>query len=355
MIKFIYSSLGWNQNRRLQMPRMKVVQATRPGALEIVERDIPKPGHFQVRIKVHACGICHSDSYTNEGLWQGVVYPRVPGHEVAGTVDEVGEGVTQWKKGQRVGIGWAGGHCGECIPCRKGEFVACIKQKITGIHYDGGYGEYMIAPVEALAAIPESLSFEEAAPLLCAGITTFNALRHSTARAGDLVAISSIGGLGHLALQFSNKMGFKTVGISHGNEKEELARKLGAHFYIDSSKVNVADELQKLGGATVILSTTPSGKATTPLIEGLGLGGELVVVGAASDPIEVTSLQLIRLKRTIRGWASGSSLDSEEALKFCALTGIRPMIEKFPLEKAHDAYQHMMTNRARFRSVLVNE
>lgn len=334
------------------MMKMKVVQVTQPGKFELVERAISNPGPNQVRIKVRACGICHSDTYARDGIWPKLHYPRVPGHEVAGIIDEVGEGVTRWKKGQRVGVGWAGGRCGQCTPCRKGDFVCCVNHQITGLHYDGGYGEYMIAPMEAVAAIPDELTFEEAAPLLCAGITTFNALRHSRARPGDLVAISGIGGLGHLALQFANKMGFKTVALSQGSSKETLARKLGAHIYIDREQYDVAAELQKLGGATVILSTTPSGKAITPLINGLGLEGELVIVGASSDSIDVSPMQLIGLKRTIRGWASGSSLDSEDALKFCALTGIRPMIETYPLQEAPKAYEHMISNQARFRAVL---
>jgi D-arabinose 1-dehydrogenase-like Zn-dependent alcohol dehydrogenase len=251
-------------------------------------------------------------------------------------------------------VGWAGIRCGQCIPCRRGDFVCCQNHQVTGIHFDGGYAEYMIAPVQALAAIPDKLSFEEAAPLLCAGITTFNALRHSKATAGDLVAIQGIGGLGHLGIQFANKMGFETVALSKGKDKEALARKLGAHHYINTESGEVGVELQKLGGARVILATAPSGKSITPLVKGLSHTGELVIVGASNDPIEIIAREIIPFKRTIRGWPSGSSIDSEEAMKFCALTGIRPMIEKYPLEKASKAYDQMITNRARFRSVLTN-
>src|SRR4029453_2613633 len=286
---------------------MKAIQISKPGgAFEIVEREIPRPGPNEVRLKVEACGICHSDMYTKEGTWPGLEYPRVPGHEIAGVIAEGGSGVPRWKKNQRVGVGWAGYHCGQCVPCRRGDFVNCEVHRITGLNYDGGYSEYMIAPVQALASIPDEISFEEAAPLLCAGITTFNALRHSGARAGDLVAIQGIGGLGHLALQFANKMGFKTVALSKGKEKEALARKLGAHIYLDAETQDLPAELQKLGGARVILATAPSGKAITPLINGLGHRGELVIVGASTDPIQVTAVQLIMLTKSIRGWPSGS-------------------------------------------------
>ena len=335
------------------MPKMKVVQVAKPGGnFEVVDRDIPKPGLNQVRIQVKACGVCHSDMYAKEGLWPGTQYPRAPGHEIAGIIDETGPGVTRWKKGQRVGVGWAGGFCGECNACRRGFFVNCQNLQVTGLSFDGGYAEYVIAPREALAAIPDALLFEEAAPLLCAGVTTFNSLRHTGARAGDLVAIQGIGGLGHLGVQFSNKMGFHTVAISKGKDKEPLARKLGAHVYLDTDKCNPAEELQKLGGAQVILATAPNAKATSPLIDGLCITGELVVVGASMDPMEISSLQLIRATRTVRGWPSGSSVDSEDTMKFCALTGIRPMIEKFPRENATQAYEKMITNKVRFRAVL---
>ncbi len=337
------------------MAKMKAIQVSKPGTLEIVEKEIPTPSHYQVRIKISACGICHSDVLVTQAQWPGIQLPRIPGHEIAGTIDEIGPDVTNWKKGQRVGVGWAGHYCRQCNACRHGEFVNCEKHQITGINFDGGYAEYMIAPVEALAAIPDELSFADAAPLLCAGITTFNALRHSNAHPGDLVAIQGIGGLGHLAVQFANKMGFKTVAISKGKDKESLALKLGAHIYLNTENNNVAKELQKLGGAKVILATAPSGKAITPLIDGLGLNGEIVVVGASNDPIQLNALQLITHKSGIRGWSSGSAIDSEETMKFCVLTGIRAMIEKFPLEKATVALDHTLSNKVRFRSVLVCE
>ncbi len=334
------------------MSKMKCIQVSQVGQFDAVEREIPKPGPNQVRIKVKATGVCHSDCYIFEGSFPGVEFPRIPGHEIAGIIDEVGEGIRTWKKDQRVGVGWAGKRCYECLSCRRGDFITCQNHKVTGIHYDGGYAQYMIAPVEALAAIPEELSFEEAAPLMCAGITTFNSLRNSQARPGDLVAIQGIGGLGHLGVQFANKMGFKTVAISHGKDKESLAKKLGAHVYIDTETENVTKALNKLGGAKVILVTAPSGKSITPLIDGLGNQGQMVIVGASVDPIGVNAMQLIRLKRNIRGWPSGTAVDSEDAMRFCAQTGIRPMIEVFPLEEAPQAYQHMMSNKARFRCVI---
>lgn len=337
------------------MAKMKAIQTSKPGVLELVEKDIPQPLTNQVRIKIAACGICHSDIMTKEAQWPGIQLPRVPGHEVAGIIDEIGPDVTHWKKGQRVGVGWAGQYCRQCKACRHGEFVNCENHKITGIHYDGGYAQYMIAPVEALAAIPDELSFADAAPLMCAGITTFNALRNSVAKPGDLVAIQGIGGLGHLAVQFAVKMGFKTVAISKGKDKENLAFKLGAHYYLNTDNNDVAEQLQKLGGAKVILATAPSGKSISQLTNGLGLNGEIVVVGASNDPIEVSAIQLIMNQKSIHGWASGSAVDSEETLNFCVLTGVRPMIEKFPLENAVEALDHTLTNKVRFRSVLVCE
>jgi len=332
---------------------MKVAQVPKPGAdFEIVEREIPKPGVGQVRIKVQACGVCHSDALTKEGVWPGIEYPRVPGHEVAGIVDEVGNGVSEWKTGQRVGVGWHGGHDGTCLQCRRGDFGNCKNQQIAGISYDGGYQQFMLAPVEALAAMPESLSDVEAAPLLCAGITTFNALRRSGALPSDLVAIQGIGGLGHLGIQFANKFGYKVVAIGRGSENAELAKKLGASVYIDSKATNAAEELQKLGGARVILATAPSSKAMSALIDGLGPNGKLMVIGAAFDPIEVTPVQLITGSRTIQGWASGTPTDSEDTLRFAELTGVRPMIETYPLEKAGEAYARMMSGDAQFRVVL---
>jgi D-arabinose 1-dehydrogenase-like Zn-dependent alcohol dehydrogenase len=332
---------------------MKVAQVSGPGAdFQIVEREIPNPGAGHVRIKVQACGVCHSDVLTKEGLWPGIQYPRVPGHEVAGIIDEVGAGVSEWKKGQRVGVGWHGGHDGTCRECRRGDFRNCRNLKIAGISYDGGYQQYMVAPVEALVAMPETLSDVEAAPLLCAGITTFNALRHSGAFPGDLVAVQGIGGLGHLGIQFANKFGYRVAAIGRGSENAVLAKKLGANVYIDSKATNAAEELQKLGGAKVILATAPNSKAMSELIDGLGPNGKLMVVGATFDPIEVTPVQLIGGSRTIQGWASGIPTDSEDTLRFAELTGVRPMIETYPLEKAAEAYARMMSGHAQFRVVL---
>jgi D-arabinose 1-dehydrogenase-like Zn-dependent alcohol dehydrogenase len=332
---------------------MKAAQIPRPGAdFEIVEREIPKPGVRQVRIKVQACGVCHSDVLTKEGGWPGIQYPRVPGHEVVGIIDELGAGVSEWKKGQRVGVGWHGGHDGTCLSCRRGDFRNCRNLKIPGISYDGGYQQFMVAPVEALAVIPESLSAAEAAPLLCAGITTFGALRHSGALPGDLVAVQGIGGLGHLAIQFASKFGYKVAAIGRGAENAALAKKLGASEYIDSKSTNAAQELQKLGGAQVILATAPSSKAMSELIDGLGPNGKLMVIGVTTDPIEVTPVQLISGSRAIQGWASETPVDSEDTLSFAELTGVRPMIETYPLEKAAEAYARMMSGNAQFRVVL---
>jgi D-arabinose 1-dehydrogenase-like Zn-dependent alcohol dehydrogenase len=332
---------------------MKVAQISRPGGgFQVVEREIPTPGPGQVRIKVQACGVCHSDVLTVEGSWPGIQYPRVPGHEVAGVIDEVGAGVSVWTKGQRVGVGWHGGQDNTCPECRRGDFRNCRNLKISGISYDGGYQQYMVAPVEALAAMPESLSYEEAAPLLCAGITTFNALRHSGALPADLVAVQGIGGLGHLGIQFANKFGYKVAAIGRGAENATLAKKLGASVYIDSQATNAAQELQKLGGAKAILATAPSSKAMSELIDGLGPNGRLIVVGATFDPIEVTPLQLISGSRAIQGWSSGIPTDSEDTLRFAELTGVRPMIETYPLERAAEAYARMMSGKAEFRVVL---
>ena len=335
------------------MKKMKAVQVNHAGAWEHIEKEMGMPAANQVRIKVEACGVCHSDIYVKDNIWPNIQFPRIPGHEIAGVIDEVGSSITKWKPGQRVGVGWAGGRCGQCHACRQGNFILCENHRITGLHYDGGYEQYMIAPVEALAAIPDELSFAEAAPLMCAGITTFNALRHSAARPGDIVAIQGIGGLGHLAIQFANKMGFKTIALSKGADKEALAKKLGAHIYLNSERQNIQDELQKLGGARVILATAPSGKSISPLIDGLGNKGELVIVGASADPIEVAARQLISRNRSIKGWPSGSAIDTEETLKFCALTGIRPMIQEYSLDQAAAAYDAMISNKARFRSVIV--
>jgi D-arabinose 1-dehydrogenase-like Zn-dependent alcohol dehydrogenase len=332
---------------------MKVAQITKPGAgFQIVDREIPEPGAGQVRIKVQACGVCHSDALTVEGLWPGIEFPRIPGHEVAGIIDELGSGVSAWKKGQRVGVGWHGGHDGTCPECRRGDFVHCRNQKVSGISYDGGYQQYMLAPVEALVEIPESLSDVEAAPLLCAGITTFNALRHSGAFPGDLVAVQGVGGLGHLGIQFANKFGYKVAAIGRGPANQPLAKKLGAHVYIDSAATNAAKALQDLGGARVILATAPNSKAMSELIDGLGPNGRLMVIGATFDPIEVTPVQIITTSRTIQGWSSGTPADSEDTLRFAELSGVRPMIETYRLEKAAEAYARMMSGKAEFRVVL---
>src|SRR5215469_1197714 len=301
---------------------IKVVQVPKPGAdFEIVEREIPKPGAGEVRIKVQACGLCHSDVFTKEGMWPGIQYPRTPGHEVAGLIDELGEGVSVWKKGQRVGVGWHGGHDGTCLQCRRGDFGNCQNLKVPGISYDGGYQQYMVAPVEALTAMPDGLGDVEAAPLLCAGITTFNALRHSGAFPGDLVAVQGIGGLGHLGIQFASKFGYKVATIGRRPESALLAKKLGASVYIDSGSTNAAESLQKLGGARVILATAPNSKAISELVDGLGPNGELMVIAAVFDPIEVTPVQLITGSRTIQGWAAGTPADSEDTLRFAQKAG----------------------------------
>ncbi len=333
---------------------MRAVQVPGPGAaFELVQREIPEPGAGSVRIKVQACGVCHSDSFTKEGIWPGVRYPRVPGHEIAGIIDAVGHGVAGWTAGQRVGVGWHGGHCGYCDSCRRGDFVTCqVALQIPGITYDGGYAEYTIAPATALALIPEELSAVEAGPLMCAGITTFNALRNSGAKPGDTVAILGVGGLGHLAVQFAAKMGFKTVAVARGRDKELLVRKLGALHYVDSQAQDVAAELGKLGGARVIVATITSGKAMSAAIGGLSVNGKLIVLGAASDPLEVSGLLLIGGRRSIVGWPSGTSIDSQDTLSFSVLTGVRAMTEVFPLERAAEAYERMMSGSARFRAVL---
>jgi D-arabinose 1-dehydrogenase-like Zn-dependent alcohol dehydrogenase len=332
---------------------MKAAQIAKPGSgFQIVDREIPQPQTGQVRIKVQACGVCHSDVLTVEGMWPGIQFPRVPGHEVVGIVDAVGPGVTEWSKGQRVGVGWHGGHDGTCTECRRGDFINCRNQKIAGISYDGGYQQYMLAPSEAVAAVPESLTDVEAAPLLCAGVTTFNALRNSGARPGDLVAVQGVGGLGHLGIQFANKFGYKTVAIGRGPENAALAKKLGASIYIDSKATDAAKALQELGGAKVIIATAPSSKAMSELVDGLGANGKLMVIGATFDPIEVTPAQLITSSRTIQGWASGTAADSEDTLQFAVQSGVRPMIETYPLEKAADAYARMLSGKAEFRVVL---
>jgi D-arabinose 1-dehydrogenase-like Zn-dependent alcohol dehydrogenase len=338
---------------RVAIAPMKVAQIPKAGGdFQIVEREIPNPSAGQVRIKVQACGVCHSDQFTKEGTWPGIQYPRVPGHEVVGLIDELDAGVTEWKKGQRVGVGWHGGHDGTCRQCRRGDFRNCQNLKVPGISYDGGYQQYMVAPVEALVAMPESLGAAEAAPLLCAGITMYNALRHSGAMPGDLVAVLGIGGLGHLGIQFANKFGYKVAAIARGTEDAALAKKLGASVYIDSKSTNAAEALQKLGGAQVILATAPSSKAMSDIFDGLGPNGKLMVIGAAFDPIDVTPVQLVSGSRTIQGWASGTSADEEDTLRFAELTGVRPMIETYPLEKAAEGYARMISGKAQFRVVL---
>ena len=332
---------------------MKVAQIAKAGGgFQITEREIPKPGPEQVLIKVQACGVCHSDVLTVEGAWPGIQYPRIPGHEVAGVIEELGAGVSEWTKGQRVGVGWHGGHDGTCLECRRGDFRNCRNMQISGISYDGGYQQYMLAPVTALTAIPEGLSDVDAAPLLCAGITTYNALRHSGALPGDLVGILGIGGLGHLAIQYANKFGYKVAAIGRGGESAALAKKLGASVYIDNTTTNPVEALQKMGGAKVILATAPSSKAMSDSIDGLGSNGKLVVVGATFDPIEVTPIQLINGSKSIQGWASGTPTDAEDTLNFSVLSGVRPMIETYPLEKAPEAYARMMSGKAEFRVVL---
>ena len=332
------------------MKKMQVNSAG--GAFELIEERLREPAAGYVRVKVQACGVCHSDSLTKEGLWPGLVYPRSPGHEIMGVIDAVGEGTEPWKAGDRVGIGWHGGHCGRCESCRRGDFVTCVRLQIPGISYDGGYSEFVFVPFESLARVPSELAPEEAAPLMCAGVTTFNALRHSSAQPGDLVAIQGIGGLGHLGVQFANKFGFETVAIGRGEDKKSLALKLGARTYIDSKSQDVARELLGLGGARVILATASDGKSMGGLIDGLKIGGTLVIVGASPDPFPVSTPQLILVRKSIVGWPSGTSIDSEDALKFAAANGVRPMIEVFPLERAADAYDRMISGKVRFRSVL---
>ncbi len=332
---------------------MKAAQVSAAGAgLRIVELEVPDPGPGQVRIKVQACGVCNSDAIIVEGRRPGIPYPRVPGHEVAGVVDALGTGVTEWQKGQRVAVGWHGGHDGTCPECRRGDFRLCRNEKNPGISYDGGYQEYMLAPVEALVSIPDSLGYVDAAPLVCAGSNTYNALRRAGALPGDLVAVQGIGGLGHLGIQFANKFGYKVAAIGRGSQIESLAMKLGADVYIDSKVKNPAEELQKLGGAKVIVATAPNSKAMTELIGGLGTNGKLLLIGVASDPIELAPLQLIRGGKTIQGWAGVTPADSADTLRFAALRGVRAMIETYPLEMAAEAYARMMSGDAEFRVVL---
>jgi len=335
------------------MPNYRAVQVTSAGGpFELVEKEIAQPGPRQVRVKIEACGLCHSDVLTKMGYWPGIQYPRIPGHEIAGVIDAIGSEVPDWKPGQRVGIGWYGGHCGHCESCRRGDFVTCRFGQITGITFDGGYAEYIIVPFQVLASIPDELTAVDAAPLMCAGITTFNSLRHSGARIGDVVAVLGIGGLGHLGVQYAAKAGFRTVAIARGKDKEPLAKKLGAHVYIDSESEDVGAALQKIGGAKVILATATSGDAMTATLPGLAIGGKLVVLGAGDKPIQFDPLKAIGTRRTVTGWPSGTAIDSEDTMRFSAMTGVRPMTETFPLERAQEAYDRMLSNKARFRVVL---
>ncbi|MBX6323714.1 MAG: alcohol dehydrogenase catalytic domain-containing protein [Rhodospirillaceae bacterium] len=335
------------------MARMRAVEIAEPnGPLTLVERPVPEPGPGEVRVRVQACGICHSDVFAKTGTYPGVSFPIVPGHEVAGVIDAVGADVEDWRPGQRVGVGWHGGHCGRCEPCRRGDFVNCARLRVPGINMDGGYAQYMIARVESLARIPDELAAAEAAPLLCAGITTFNALRNSPARGGDTVAVLGIGGLGHLGVQFAAKLGFRTVAIARGHDKEVLARRLGAHHYIDSESGDPAAALRELGGARLILATVTSARAMSRVVDGLRNDGELLVVGASVEPIQASPAQLIGGRRSVAGWPSGTSIDSEDTLAFSVLTGVRPMIETFPLDRAAEGFDRMMSGKARFRVVL---
>lgn len=335
------------------MPKMKAVQVSKAGApFELVEREVPQPGAGQVRLKVEACGVCHSDAMVKAGAFPGLSLPRVPGHEIAGRIDAVGERVTAWKVGDRAGVGWHGGHCFVCTACRKGLFINCEQAKITGISHDGGYAEYVVVPAESVARIPDQLDAAEAGPLLCAGVTTYNSLRNSGARAGDTVAVQGIGGLGHLALQYAAKMGFRTVAVSHGADKEELARKLGAHEYVDTKKQNAAEGLRKLGGADLLLATAPHSDAIASTLDGLKPRGKLLIVAAPFQPVSLSAFSLLSGK-TVAGWPSGSAMDSEETMAFSALSGVRPRIEKFKLADAEQALAKVMENRIRFRAVLV--
>jgi D-arabinose 1-dehydrogenase-like Zn-dependent alcohol dehydrogenase len=335
------------------MPNMRAVQVSRPGGpFEMVEREIPQPGPRQVRVKVQACGLCHSDSLTKEGHFPGMTYPRVPGHEVAGVIDAVGSEVPRWRVGQYVGVGWLGSYCGYCDSCRRGSFITCSNQLVTGITMDGGYQDYVLVPFEGLALIPNEISPVDAGPLMCAGITTFNSLRNGGARGGDTVAVLGIGGLGHLAVQFASKMGFHTIAIARGKDKEPLAKQLGARHYIDSTVGDPAAELQRLGGAKIIVATATSAQAMAATLGGLSLDGRLVVLGADFTPMALNTAALIGKRTGLYGWPSGSSIDSEDTMKFAAMTGVRPMTETFPLEQAQEAYDRMISNKARFRVVL---
>ena len=333
--------------------KMKAAQISKAnGEFELVERAIPDPAPGQVRVKVEACGICHSDVLVKDGMWPGLQYPRIPGHEIAGRIDAVGANVTAWKKGDRVGVGWHGGHDFTCDHCRRGDFAMCANRKVTGFDFDGGYAEYMLAPAEALAAIPDDVPAEEAGPFMCAGVTVFNALRNSGARPGDVVAIQGIGGLGHLGVQYASRMGFRTVALGRGMDKAPLAKKLGAHVYIDGDATDPVAELQKLGGARVILATAPSAKAISSVVAGLGVNGNLLVPAAPGDPLTVGALPLIMQRRAVSGWYSGTARDSQDTLEFSSMSDVHPMIEKYPLERVSEAYEQMHSGKVRFRVVL---
>src|SRR5882724_1812997 len=333
--------------------KMKAAQISKPrGDFELVERDIPEPAAGQVRVQVEACGICHSDALVKEGLWPGLQYPRVPGHEIAGHIDAVGDGVRNWKKVQRVGVGWHGGHDFVCNECRRGDFGMCVNRKVTGIDFDGGYAEYVIVGAEVLALIPDEVLAEEAGPFMCAGVTVYNALRNSGACPGDVVAVQGIGGLGHLGIQYARQMGFKTIALGRGKDKEPLAEKLGAHRYIDSNVADTVAELQKLGGARVILATAPSAKAISEVVGGLGVNGNLLVPAAPADPLTISVMPLIMGRRSVSGCYSGTARDSQDTLEFSALSGVHPMIEKYPLDRAAEAYEQMHSGKVRFRVVL---
>jgi D-arabinose 1-dehydrogenase-like Zn-dependent alcohol dehydrogenase len=332
---------------------MQAAQISQPrGEWELVERVIPEPRAGHVRVKVEACGICHSDVFVKEGLWPGLAYPRVPGHEIGGHIDAIGDNVIAWRQGQRVGVGWHGGHCFVCAPCRRGDFAMCVHRQVTGFDFDGGYAEYMIAPAETLAAIPDALPAEEAGPFMCAGVTVYNALRHAGARAGEVVAVHGIGGLGHLGVQYARQMGFETVAINRGNDKESLARQLGAHHYIDATAQDAVTELQKLGGARVILATAPNAQAISALVDGLSPSGTLLVPAAPAEPLTISMMSLISGRRSVAGWYAGTARDAQDTLEFSVLSAVHPMIETYPLGRVAEAYAQMHSGRVRFRVVL---
>ncbi|MFU8812596.1 MAG: alcohol dehydrogenase [Balneolaceae bacterium] len=332
---------------------MKAAQISKAGAdFELVDLPKPEPAADEVLIKIEACGICHSDAFVKDGLFPGIEYPRVPGHEVVGTIELTGSDVSMWQTGARVGVGWHGGHCFTCDPCRNGDFINCQNGKISGISYNGGYAEYMVAPQEAIAAVPDELSSAEAAPLLCAGITTFNSIRNAGAKPGDLVAVQGIGGLGHLAVQYAAKMGYRVAAISTSNDKKSLALELGAHHFINAKEQDAAEELQNLGGARLIVATAPNSAAISSVVGGLGVDGNLLILAATGEAVEVSPLSLIMGRKSVSGWPSGTARDSEDTLNFSALTGTKPLIETYPLEKVAEAYDRMINNEARFRVVL---